>query len=156
MLPSDMHVRTFDLLGAEHLRMALTEAIEGIVDGTLDAQENPLANAVTYGVHKHHPYHTLSGHFYLSRGVYGHRESVDGWPEDFRNAMRDAVQAATARQRELAVAEEGISQKALDDKGCETVELTEDERAAFRAAVAPLYEDARVRFGDTMFDLLKR
>ena len=155
MLPSDMHVRTFDLLGAEPLRMDLTEAIEQVVNGTLDAQENPLANTVTYGVHKFHPHHTLSGHFYLSRGVYGHRESVDGWPEEFRNAMKEAVQAATAYQRELAVAEEDISQQALNDEACETVELTDAERTAFREAVAPLYDDARARFGDTMFDLLK-
>jgi len=155
MLPSDMHVRTFELLGAEPLRMDLTEAIEQVVNGTLDAQENPLANTVTYGVHKYHPHHTLSGHFYLSRGVYGHRETVDGWPEEFRTAVRDAVQAATAYQRELAVAEEDISQQALVDEGCETVELTDAERAAFRAIVAPLYDDARARFGDTMFDLLK-
>ena len=53
------------------------------------------------------------------------------------------------------MAEEDISQQALDDEGCETVELTDAERAAFRDAVAPLYEDARARFGDTMFDLLK-
>ena len=154
MLPSDMHVRTFELLGAEPLRMDLTEAIEGVVNGTLDAQENPLANTVTYGVHKHHPYHTLSGHFYLSRGVYGHRESVDAWPEAFRGAVAEAVQAATAHQRELAVAEEDISQQALVDEGCEIIALTDEERAAFRAAVAPLYDDARARFGAKMFDLL--
>ena len=31
--------------------------------GTLDAQENPLANTVTYGVHKFHKFHTLSQSF---------------------------------------------------------------------------------------------
>lgn len=156
MLPSDTHVRTFDLLGAVPLRMDLTEAIEGVVNGTLDAQENPLANTVTYGVHKHHPYHTLSGHFYLSRGVYGHRESVDGWPEELRTAMHEAVREATAYQRGLAVEEEEISRQALVEENCEITELTEDERAAFRAAVAPMYDEARARFGDTMFDLLPK
>ena len=156
MLPSDTHVRTFDLLGAVPLRMDLTEAIEGVVNGTLDAQENPLANTVTYGVHKYHPYHTLSGHFYLSRGVYGHRESIDSWPEELRTAMHEAVREATAYQRGLAVEEEEISRQALVDENCEITELTEDERAAFRAAVAPMYDEARARFGDTMFDLLPK
>lgn len=156
MLPSDIHVRTFELLGAEPLRMDLTEAIEGVVNGTLDAQENPLANTVTYGVHKHHPFHTLSGHFYLSRGVYAHRESVDGWTEEFRTAMREAVRDATEYQRGLAVAEEELSQKALEEENCEIVSLTGDDRAAFRAAVEPLYEEARAKFGAEMFDLLPR
>ena len=156
MLPSDTHVRTFDLLGAVPLRMDLTEAIEGVVDGSLDAQENPLANTVTYGVHKHHHFHTLSGHFYLSRGVYGHRESVDGWPEELRTAMHDAVREATAYQRGLAVQEEDVSQQALVSENCEITELTDAEREAFRAAVAPMYDEARETFGNTMFDLLPK
>jgi TRAP-type C4-dicarboxylate transport system substrate-binding protein len=156
MLPSDTHVRTFDLLGAVPLRMDLTEAIEGVVDGSLDAQENPLANTVTYGVHKHHHFHTLSGHFYLSRGVYGHRESVDGWPEELRTAMHDAVREATAYQRGLAIQEEDVSQQALVSENCEITELTDAEREAFRAAVTPMYDEARETFGNTMFDLLPK
>jgi len=31
--------------------MDLTEAIKMIAAGTIDAQENPLSNTVTYGVH---------------------------------------------------------------------------------------------------------
>src|ERR1700687_3836479 len=54
VLPSDIQVRTFELLGALPMRMDLTEAIERIRAGTIDAQENPLANTVTYGVHKFH------------------------------------------------------------------------------------------------------
>ena len=51
VLPSEVHRRTFELLGAVPMRMDLTEAIAMIKAGTLDAQENPFANTVTYGVH---------------------------------------------------------------------------------------------------------
>jgi TRAP-type C4-dicarboxylate transport system substrate-binding protein len=47
VLPSDIQKRTFELLGANPMRMDLTEAIAMIKAGTLDAQENPLANTVT-------------------------------------------------------------------------------------------------------------
>src|SRR4029077_1468554 len=47
VLPSEIHKRTFELLGAIAMRMDLTEAIAMIKAGTLDAQENPLANTVT-------------------------------------------------------------------------------------------------------------
>lgn len=156
LLPSEIHARTFELLGAVPMRMDLTEAIEGVVNGTLDAQENPLANTVTYGVHKYHRFHTLSSHFYLSRGVYAHRESVDSWPEEFRHAVRDAVSEATAYQRRLAVEEEDISRQAIEEAGCEIVELDAGERDAFRSAVAPLHAEARERFGTAMFEMLGR
>ena len=42
VLPSDVQARTFELLGASPKRLDLTEAIAGIVDGSLDAQENPM------------------------------------------------------------------------------------------------------------------
>ena len=76
VLPSEIQRRTFELLGAVAMRMDLTQAIKMVVDGTLDAQENPLANTVTYGVHKFHKFHTLSYHFYISRPIFLHRAVV--------------------------------------------------------------------------------
>jgi TRAP-type C4-dicarboxylate transport system substrate-binding protein len=154
MLPSDMHSRTFELLGAVPMQMDLTECIERVKAGTIDAQENPLANTVTYGVHKFHPHHTLSGHFYLSRGIWTNRDQVDGWPDDLRDALHAAIPDAVAYQRGLAVEEEDVSQAAIDAEGCETVRLSADEHAQFVDRVTPLHEEARQRFGDTMFDLL--
>ena len=43
VLPSKVQERTFELLGAVPMRMDLTEAIERITAGSIDAQENPLA-----------------------------------------------------------------------------------------------------------------
>src|SRR5690242_14269730 len=89
VLPSDIQVRTFELLGAAPMKMDLTEAIERVRAGTIDAQENPLANTVTYGVHKFHRYHSLTSHFYLSRPIFLHRPSYDGWPVELRHAMAE-------------------------------------------------------------------
>ncbi|MGH7227487.1 MAG: TRAP transporter substrate-binding protein, partial [Gemmataceae bacterium] len=77
VLPSEVHKRTFELIGARPMRMDLTEAIAMIKAGTLDAQENPLANTVTYGVHNFHKFHTLSYHFYISRPIFLHRASLE-------------------------------------------------------------------------------
>src|SRR5215510_14546730 len=91
VLPSEIHRRTFELLGAKAMRMDLTEAIAMIKAGTLDAQENPLANTATYGVHKFHKFHTLSYHFYISRPIFLHRTSFEAWPDEVRRAMQLAV-----------------------------------------------------------------
>src|SRR6476469_6561266 len=99
VLPSEIHRRTFELLGAVAMRMDLTEAIAMIKAGTLDAQENPLANTVTYGVHKFHKFHTLSNHFYISRPIFLHRTSFESWPHEFQRAMKSTVNQALAHQR---------------------------------------------------------
>ena len=147
-LPSQMHARTYELLGAVPLIMDLKPAIAMIKAGEIDAQENPLANTVDYGVHQFHRYHTLSGHSYLSRGIYCNRAAFDGWPQALQTAMMQAVREAVLAQRDLAVREEEIARKTIEDAGGEIVELTPEERAAFVRAVKPLHDEARARFGE--------
>ncbi len=147
-LPSQMHARTYEMMGAIPLVMDLKPAIAGLKSGEIDAQENPLANTVAYGVHKLHRYHTLTGHSYLSRGIYCNRAAFEGWPQTLQTAMTQAVQEAILAQRDLAVREEQIARKAIEDAGGEIVELTSGERAAFVQAVRPLHDEARARFGE--------
>jgi TRAP-type C4-dicarboxylate transport system substrate-binding protein len=154
MLSSDIHSRTFELLGAIPLQMDLTEAIEMVKAGTLDAQENPLANTTTYGVHKYHRYHTLSGHFYLSRGLWVHRNSIDEWPEELRSGLKDIIPESIEFQRSLAVEEEEVARREIESEGCKIIELNPEQHAQFVDSLAPLKEEARDIFGNKMFEML--
>src|SRR5436305_1194022 len=151
VLPSDVQARTFELLGAVPLRWDLTEAIAAIKAGTIDAQENPFANTVTYGVHKFHHFHAVTNHFYISRPIFLHRTTFDSWSQDLQEAMREAVAASVRFQRELAIEEDKNARQAIIDQGCEIAELTADEHATFAKAVQPLWADARKIYGREMF-----
>ena len=155
MLPSEVHCRTFELLGAKPIPCDLKIAIEKIVSGEVDAQENPLANTVTYGAHKVHAFHTLSNHFYISREVYLNRTAFESWPAKLQTAIRSATREAIIVQRELAVEEEGIARKAIEDEGCKITELDQQDRKAFVEAVQPLYKETRQRLGEEMFEMLR-
>jgi TRAP-type C4-dicarboxylate transport system substrate-binding protein len=153
VLPSKVQERTFELLGAAPLRMDLTEAIAMIAGGEVDAQENPLSNTVTYGVHNFHRFHTLTSHFYISRPIFVYRAAFDAWPGDLQAAMRSAVADAIAFQRDLHVYEEEEARAAIAAAGCEIVELTADQHKAFAAAVRPVYAEARRQYGDDVMAL---
>jgi TRAP-type transport system periplasmic protein len=154
VLPSEVQARTFELLGAVPVRCDLTEAIAGIKAGTLDAQENPFANTVTYGVHKFHRFHTVTNHFYISRPIFLHRPSFDSWPADLQEAMRKAIGRAVALQRELAIEEDAQARAAILAEGCEITELTAAQHAQFRAAVTPLLDEAHGTYGSKMFGMI--
>ena len=77
------------------------------------------------------------------------------WPEELKIAMDEAVQEAIIWQRRQAEQEVIDSRKAIEDEGCEIVELTPEEQALFAAAVKSQHDDAREVFGDKMFELLK-
>jgi len=154
VLPSKVQARTFELLGAIPVRCDLTEAIAGIKAGTLDAQENPFANTVTYGVHKFHHFHTITNHFYISRPIFFNRTQFDVWPEDLQQAMREAVKHAVAFQRDLAIEEDREARAAIESAGCEIIALTANQHAQFRDAVAPLLNEARDTYGSKMFGMI--
>jgi tripartite ATP-independent transporter DctP family solute receptor len=154
VLPSEVQARTFELLGAVPLRWDLTEAIAAIKAGTIDAQENPFANTVTYGVHKFHHFHTVTNHFYISRPIFLNRTQFDAWPKDLQEAMRAAVDKAVVFQRNLAIEEDREARAAIEAAGCEIGMLTSDEHAQFRAAVTPLLDDARKSYDAKMFEMI--
>ena len=156
VLPSDVHVRTFDLLGAIPMRMDLTEAITMIKSGEVDAQENPLSNTLTYGVADVHRFHTLTGHFYVSRPIFAHRPTLDGWPEDLRTAFVEAFREAVTFQRGDAE-EAAVSARAkIEADGGEIIDLEAAERQAFVDAIKPQLDDAADTFGQDVLDLLRR
>ena len=153
VLPSQIQERTFELLGAKPMIMDLTDAIRMIKAGEIDAQENPLTNTVTYGVHKFHRFHTISNHFYISRPIFLHRPTFDAWPADLKEAMQKAVTESVAFQRELHVKEEEDAEAAIKAEGCEIVTLDAAQHDAFAAAVQPIYAEARKLLGDELFKL---
>jgi tripartite ATP-independent transporter DctP family solute receptor len=154
VLPSDVQARTFELLGASPKRLDLTEAITGVINGSLDAQENPFTNTVTYGIHKHHKYHTLSNHFYISRSIMCNRTTYYEWPEELKISMNEAVQEAVLWQRDQAEREVIEARKMIEEEGHVIIELTSNQQNLFSTSVKPQLDDAKEKFGNLMFDLL--
>jgi len=156
VLPSKVQERTFELLGANPKVMDLSEAIEAIKADKLDAQENPFANTVTYGVHKFHRFHTATNHFYLSRPVFVHRPTFNAWPRALQDALLEEVRASVPMQRDLHEKEEADAQVAIRKEGGEIIELTPAEHNAFASAVAPIFDEARSQYGRELMKLVNR
>jgi tripartite ATP-independent transporter DctP family solute receptor len=154
VLPSKIQARTFELLGATPMIMDLTDAIRMIKAGEIDAQENPLTNTVTYGVHKFHRFHTISNHFYISRPIFLHRPTFDSWPADLRAAMQKAVAESVTFQRALHVQEEDEAEQATKAEGCEIVTLDRAQHDAFATAVQPIYAEAKEMLGEDLSKLI--
>ncbi len=149
-----VQARTFELLGADPQSISLSEALVAIRAGTLDGQENPFANTVTYGIYPFHRFHTATYHSYLSRPIFVHRPSFEAWPEAVRMEMQAAVRDAVVLQRDLHDQEEEESAAIIRAAGGEIIELTADEQAAFVAAVVPIYDEARAKFSPELLSLV--
>jgi tripartite ATP-independent transporter DctP family solute receptor len=151
--PNDVHIETFRRLGADPVPCDLADGIAMIQNGDVNAQENPLANIKTYGVHEYQRHITMSAHFYGARGLYMNKDAYDTLPSDLQGAVLAAARKAIDFQRTAAAQAEADIRRDFEDQGIEFVDLTDDERQQFIDAVAPVNEQARASLGDDLFAL---
>lgn len=156
LMPNEVHRKTFERLGAVPFATNLEEGLAMMASGALDAQENPLANTVAYGIHKLHRHVTMSAHFYACRGVFIHKETFDSWAANIRAAVRESAREAIAFQRKLARTEEIAKRKELEAAGTAFVDPTKEERSRFLRAVSPVLEEVRTRLPEELFRLLEK
>lgn len=152
--PNWAHEQFFRALGAEPVCNDLREGIALLKSGELDAQENPFANFVAYGIDKVHPHVTLTGHVYGARGVYASAQQLREWPDHARAVLAGAVTAAVGQQRAAAALKEVELRERLAAGGTRIVTLTDNELAAFRAVAGLVLVQARERLDDELWALL--
>ena len=138
ILPNENHRALFQSLGFEPQVIDVKHVEAAVNGGEVDAQENPLTNTYNMGLSKSQRFITLSGHLMGISLVLFNRKTFEAWPEHIRDIVKQAAAEATIAQRARAEADETRCVASLREDGVEILELTEDQRAAFRNAVAPV------------------
>jgi TRAP-type transport system periplasmic protein len=151
--PNLYHEEMIRAWGATPVAVELKTGIELISSQQVDAQENPLANTVAYGVDRVHRHVTMSGHLYGARGLFANRAIFEGLPPGLRDVVVGAAGAAVMLQRRLAAEYERELRGRLESAGLEFVDLTVEERNAFREASRPAIDLARQNLGEELFAL---
>ena len=151
---SELHGEVFRALGFEPLAVDIKEFTEQIGSDRFQAQDNPLTNIYNFGVHHHHRYITLSGHFWGASAFVCNAEQYWNWPQDVQAAVDAAARDATAYQRQLAAAEDAAILEKFDPARNDLIRLTDAERAAFIKAVQPVVDKHRKQLGDKLFACL--
>jgi TRAP-type C4-dicarboxylate transport system substrate-binding protein len=153
---SDLHGQVFRALGFEPIAADIKQFVAEIAGGPFDAQDNPLTNIYTFGVYRHHPYITLSGHFFGASFMIANERHYRSWPRDVQAAVDEAALHATALQRQLAASEDEDVLTRLDPRENDVIQLTADEQAAFEAAVRPVLARYRTELDPKLFEYLDR
>ena len=153
--PTPLHGEVFKALGFEPMAVDIKRFVQEIAGDTFDAHDNPLTNIYTFGVHRHHRYITLSGHFFGASFMLCNADHYRGWPPDVRAAVDDAAIEATALQRRLAASEDQDVLGKLDPRENDVVQLTPEEHDAFVTAVEPVRARRQSELDPKLFALLE-
>ncbi len=145
-LANENHQRVFRSLGFEPRTIDVRDLPAAVVDGTVDAQENPLTNIYNFGIHKTHKYITLTRHLMGVAMVLFNKDRVKSWPADFRGGVENALRLATLSQRQFADDDDRICTGKLIAEGTEIHELDAVQRKTFVAATRQEVAETRAGF----------
>jgi TRAP-type C4-dicarboxylate transport system substrate-binding protein len=151
---SELQGEALRALGFVPVPVDIKEFAEQVATDRFDAQENPLTNTYNFGVHRHHRYITLSGHFFGATALICNHALYRAWPPEVQQAVDEAAREATAYQWQLAAAEDAEIMARLDPRENDVIRLTAAERAQFVAAVRPVQDKYRRELDPRLFDWL--
>ena len=152
---SALHGEVFRALGFEPMAIDIKRFVQEVGGDTVDAHDNPLTSIYVFGVHRHHRYITLTGHFFGASFLLCNASHYRGWPRDVQRAVDDAARESTALQRQLAAAEDADVLAKLDPRENDVIHLTAAEHMAFVDAVAPVRATLQRTIDPKLFDYLE-
>ncbi|HKH33339.1 MAG TPA: TRAP transporter substrate-binding protein [Beijerinckiaceae bacterium] len=144
-------------LGAIPQVMAFSEVYQAMQTGVVDGSENTPSNMYTQKHHEVQKFITLSDHGYIGYAVIANKKFWDGLPADVRGQLEKAMAEATAYANDISQKENDEALAEIRKSGkSELIELTPEQKAAWRKALEPLYTDMASRVGkDTIEEFQK-
>lgn len=137
-LDNALHREIFSTLGFVPVVVDVKDLASAVVNGIVDAQENPLTNLVNFNLHKTHRFVSLTTHFFGVALLLVNRAAFDRLPAGTRAALVEASVEATARQRDMAQAEDARCLKLLAEDGVAVIGPEAIDLAAFKEKLAPI------------------
>jgi tripartite ATP-independent transporter DctP family solute receptor len=154
-MENPVHIEAFRALGAAPTPMAWPEVIGALQQGAIDGQENPLSVIVSAKLNEVQKNLTLDGHVYsstiilVSPSLWGNLD--DEQKAAFEKAADDAVVAMRAYVDEVDAS--GVAQ--MQEAGMTVNELSAEQKAAFREALAEPYKAYEAQFGKELMDRIQ-
>jgi len=145
VMENRVHQAAFRQLGADATPMAWGEVFTSLQQGLLDAQENPIPIVSTFKLYEVQKYLALTAHVYSPAPVLLSKRSWDRMPPDIQKVLLDTAIEVARVQRQLNRTQEQKQIGELKTKGMVVIE--EPDRAAFREAMKPVFEQYQGQFG---------
>ncbi|HTS85385.1 MAG TPA: TRAP transporter substrate-binding protein [Usitatibacter sp.] len=147
----------FRALGAVPQVMAFSEVYQAMQTGVVDGSENSLPNLWTQKFFEVQKYVALSDHGYDCYAVIVNTKFWNGLPADIRATLEQAMKDATAYQFELSAREQDDDlAKIKAANRAQVYDLTDAEKAAWRAALLPVHKQMEARIGKDVIDAIYR
>ena len=144
-LDSTLYLATLDAIGFQALTCDVKDLVAWIQQDVVQAQENPLTNFMGFELWKHHPYVSLTHHFYGVLLLVCPIAWYDTLDQEERQLVAHAVNTSTALQRQLAAEQDAIALVRMQDIGVKVLTKDALDMQAFHKCVESISLNARAQ-----------
>ena len=144
-LDSTLYRATLDAIGFQALTCDVKDLVTWIQQDVVQAQENPLTNFMGFELWKHHPYVSLTHHFYGVLLLVCPIAWYDTLDQEERQLLAHAVNASTALQRQLAAEQDAITLRRMQDIGIKVLTKDALDMQAFHKCVESISLNTRAQ-----------
>lgn len=145
-LENDLYLETYRALGADPTPIAFPEAYTSLEQGVVNGQDLSLGVMVTTKMYEVQNHITENGIYYAAAPMMMNAEKFDALPEDIQQIFIEVAEEVKHEQRQINQNMEAEQMEFLKEEGIEVVEPSEEEMAAFREAVQPVYDKLSENF----------
>jgi C4-dicarboxylate-binding protein DctP len=141
IMDSDVLLEQIEAIGGNPQKMPYSEVYQALQTGAINAQENTWSNIYASKFFEVQEYITESNHGYIGYFVAVNPRFWASLPGDVRSVLDAAVEETTAYVNSIALKVNQEARAAVLDSGRNTlIELSDAERASWRAAMRPVWE----------------
>lgn len=150
----DTHYRT---LGAIPVGSSFGDLYSLLATGKVDGEENTVSNLYTKRLYEVQKHLTVSNHNFLGYAVIVNEPFWKELPDDLKQAIEEALKEATAFNNQLSVEMNAQQlEEVLTKELMQTHIQTEEERAAWRQALQPVYDSFAPQIGPELMQEIEK
>jgi C4-dicarboxylate-binding protein DctP len=150
---SDVLEAQFKAVSGNPQKIAFAEVYQALQSGVVDGTENPWSNTYTKKFYEVQKYITESDHGVLDYMVVTNAKWWNGLPADIRGALAKAMTESIAYGNKIAMTEDlDYRAKVIEAKKTEIIKLTQAEKAEWRKAMKPVWNQFEGEIGKDLID----
>ena len=154
-MDSKYHMAHFNTLGASAIPMAMSELYTALQQGTIDAQENPYTNIVNSRFYEVQKYVVETGHIYDACPLIISTLTWKRLDDNQKKIIKEAAAEAVNWERKEVKKDDDLFREQVKKSGTTVIVLTPEQRAEFRKAAQPVYDEFVKEQGQTGADAVK-
>ena len=152
VMQNDLHIEGWQCMGATPTPFSFSELYTALQQKTIDAQENPIELIYSQKFYEQQSDITKTNHLQQTQQWLVSQSFYDSLSDENKKLLDDGIAVACEAATSYALDNEAAWTKEIEEYGCTITELTDEQRAVFKEAVAPEWASVEAKVSPEVWE----